>query len=109
VRFSGGDCDKKYHVTLDFTQQLLDKNNAVVPMTDCRKMYMVFAPRFENVEQDLEDGCFLTVGVGAADSVWAVDERGSRAPARRGFAAADPGGAGASRTRPPRPGRRGPG
>ena len=26
-------------------------------MSDCRKMYMVFAPRFENVEQDLQDGC----------------------------------------------------
>jgi hypothetical protein len=39
---------------------LLDKNGAVVPMSDCRKMYMVFAPRFENVEQDLQDEIGLT-------------------------------------------------
>src|ERR1019366_6006363 len=58
--FANGDNNTKYHVTLDFTQTLLDKLGAVVPMTDCRKMYMVFAPRFENVEQDLQDGCFLT-------------------------------------------------
>ena len=63
--FANGDNNTKYHVTLDFTQTLLDKLGAVVPMSDCRKMYMVFAPRFENVEQELQDGCFLTAGVGA--------------------------------------------
>jgi hypothetical protein len=40
------------------------KLGAVVPMSDCRKMYMVFVPRFENVERDLQDGCFLKAGVG---------------------------------------------
>jgi hypothetical protein len=73
-RFSGGDNDTKYHITLDFTQPLLDKLSRTVPMNDCRKMYMVFAPRFEITEQELEDGCFLTAGVGAADTVWQVDD-----------------------------------
>jgi hypothetical protein len=26
------------------------------------------APRFENVEEDLQDGCFLTAGVGATNT-----------------------------------------
>ena len=72
--FANGDNNTKYHVTLDFTQTLLDKLGAVVPMGDCRKMYMVFAPRFENVEQDLQDGCFLTVGVGTSNTTWTVDD-----------------------------------
>jgi len=72
--FAHGDNNTKYHVTLDFTQTLLDKLGAVVPMSDCRKMYMVFAPRFENVEQDLQDGCFLTAGVGTANTSWTVDD-----------------------------------
>jgi hypothetical protein len=37
-RFTGGDNDTKYHITLDFTQPLLDKLNRTVPMSDCRKM-----------------------------------------------------------------------
>ncbi len=73
-RFSGGDNDTKYHITLDFTQPLLDKLGRTVPMNDCRKMYMVFAPRFEITEQELEDGCFLTTGVGPNDTVWRVDD-----------------------------------
>ncbi|MCX6624073.1 MAG: hypothetical protein NTY38_24025, partial [Acidobacteria bacterium] len=73
-RFSGGDSDTKYHITLDFTQPLLDKISRTVPMNDCRKMYMVFAPRFEITEQELEDACFLTAGVGPTDSVWQVDD-----------------------------------
>ncbi len=73
-RFSGGDNDTRYHITLDFTQPLLDKLNRTVPMSDCRKMYMVFAPRFEITEQEFEDGCFLTAGVGASDTVWPVDD-----------------------------------
>ena len=36
-------------------------------------MYMVFAPRFEIVEEALEDGCFLTAGVGPGDTTWSVD------------------------------------
>jgi hypothetical protein len=72
--FANGDNNTKYHVTLDFTQTLLDKFGAVVPMSDCRKMYMVFAPRFENVEQDLQDGCFITAGVSASDTTWTVDD-----------------------------------
>jgi integrase len=72
--FANGDNNTKYHVTLDFTQTLLDKVGAVVPMSDCRKMYMVFAPRFENVEQDIQDGCFLTAGVGTSDTAWTVDD-----------------------------------
>ena len=74
IQFANGDNNTKYHVTLDFTQTLLDKNGAVVPMGDCRKMYMVFAPRFENVEQDLQDGCLLTVGVGTSNTTWTVDD-----------------------------------
>ena len=53
-RFSGGDNDTEYHITLDFTQPLLDKLSRTVPLEDCRKMYMVFAPRFEITEQELE-------------------------------------------------------
>ena len=36
-------------------------------------MYMVFAPRFEIVEEALDDGCFLTAGVGPGDTTWSVD------------------------------------
>ena len=36
---------------------------------------MVFAPRFEIVEEALEDGCFLTSDVGPGDTTWSVDER----------------------------------
>jgi hypothetical protein len=72
--FSGGNCDKKYHITLDFTQPLLDKNANTVPMNGCRKIYMVFAPRFEQVEAELRDGCFLTAGVGPTDTVWHVGD-----------------------------------
>jgi hypothetical protein len=38
ILFANGDNTTKYHVTLDFTQTLLDKLGAVVPMGDCRKM-----------------------------------------------------------------------
>ncbi len=74
VRFTGGDTDKKYRVALDFTQPLLDKNGQAVPMNDCRKIYMVFAPRFERIEEELEDGCFLTADIGPADTVLQVDD-----------------------------------
>ena len=43
-------------------------------MNDCRKIYMVFAPRFEATEAELQDGCFLTAGVNAAATVWSVDD-----------------------------------
>ena len=36
-------------------------------------MYMVFAPRFEIVEEALDDGCFLTAPVGPGDTTWSVD------------------------------------
>jgi hypothetical protein len=74
LRFAGGVNNTKYHITLDFTAELRDKNDVVVPMTDCRKMYMVFAPRFEQTEGELWDGCFLTAGVGPTDTVWQVDD-----------------------------------
>ena len=73
-RFSGGDNDTKYRVSLDFTQPLLDKLGRAVPMNDCRKMYMVFAPRFEQTKAELEDGCFLTAAAGPAGTVWQVDD-----------------------------------
>ena len=50
LQFTNGDNNAKYHVTLDFTQTLLDKNRTAVPMSDCRKMYMVFAPRFQQTK-----------------------------------------------------------
>jgi hypothetical protein len=34
MRFANGDNDTKYHITLDFTQELKDRFDAVVPMTD---------------------------------------------------------------------------
>ena len=73
-RFSGGDNDTRYHIALDFRQELRDKLNRVVPMNDCRKIYMVFAPRFEQPKPNWRDGCFLTSGVGPADTVWQVDD-----------------------------------
>lgn len=73
-RFSGGDNNTKYHMTIDFTQPLLDKQSRTVPMNDCRKMYMVFAPRFEQTEAELDDGCFVTSGVGPSDTVWQVGD-----------------------------------
>ena len=74
AQFAGGDNDTKYHVTLDFTAELRDRINVVVPMTDCRKIYMVFAPRFEQAETELQDGCFLTASVAPADTTWNVDD-----------------------------------
>jgi len=74
ARFTGGDNDTRYRITLDFTQPLLDKLGRTVPMNDCRKIYLVFAPRFEPTEQELEDGCFLTAGVGPDDMTWQVDD-----------------------------------
>ncbi|MCC6362146.1 MAG: hypothetical protein IT165_01400 [Bryobacterales bacterium] len=72
--FTGGDNDTRYHITLEFTQPLTDKQSRTVPMNDCRKMYLVFAPRFEQTEGELADGCFLTSGVGPSDTVWQVDD-----------------------------------
>ena len=72
VRFSGGDNDTKYHISVPLGA-LTDKSSQTVPTVDCRKMYMVFAPRFEIVEEALEDGCFLTAGVGPGDTTWSVD------------------------------------
>jgi len=74
LRFSGGDNNTKCHITLDFTQTLLDRSSAAVPMSDCRKIYMVFAPRFEQTEAELEDGCFLPSGVGPSDAAWQVND-----------------------------------
>jgi hypothetical protein len=73
-RFTGGDDDTKYRIALDFTQPLLDKLGRTVPMNDCRKIYMVFAPRFERVEEELEDGCFLTTDATAGDTMLHVDD-----------------------------------
>ena len=73
-RFSGGDNDTLYRIALDFREELRDKLNRVVPMNDCRKIYMVFAPRFELAEAELEEGCFLTSGVGPMDTMWQVDD-----------------------------------
>lgn len=72
ARFSGGDNDTRYRVALDFAN-LINKNGNRVPTEDCRKIYMVFAPRFEQTEGELEDGAFLTAGVGPGDTVWQVD------------------------------------
>ncbi len=71
-RFTGGDNDTKYHITLPLGA-LTDKNSQPVPTADCRKMYMVFAPRFEIIEEALEDGCFLAAPVGPGDTTWSVD------------------------------------
>jgi len=72
-RFSGGDCDKKYRITLPF-DALTDKLGRAVRTNDCRKVYMVFAPRFERTEEELEDGCFLTAPVGESNTTWSVDD-----------------------------------
>ena len=82
-RFSGGDCDKKYRITLPFNG-LTDKLGRAVPTNDCRKIYMVFAPRFERTEEELEDGCFLTAPTGESDTIWSVDDT-SRLTGRRYF------------------------
>jgi hypothetical protein len=82
MRFANGDNNTKYQIKLDFTQQLLDRNNVVVPMNDCRKTYMVFAPRFEQAETELEDDCFLTAGVGPTDTTWQVGDSSKLTGAR---------------------------
>jgi hypothetical protein len=71
--FTGGDNDARYRITLNFAS-LTDKLARTVPANDCRKIYMVFAPRFEPTEQQLEDGCFLTAGVNAGETTWQVDD-----------------------------------
>lgn len=73
AQFEGGDNDTKYHISLDFAT-LKDKTGAAIPMNTCRKIYMVFAPRFEAAESELQDGCFLRAGVDAAGPVWSVDD-----------------------------------
>ena len=81
-RFAGGDNDTRYRVSLDFTQPLLDKNGAIVQMNDCRKIYMVFAPRFERVEEELETGAFLTADAQPGDTVLHVDNTSALAAGR---------------------------
>ncbi|HZT29401.1 MAG TPA: hypothetical protein VFA33_05935 [Bryobacteraceae bacterium] len=76
IRFRGGDNDTKYHIALPLGA-LTDKNGDTVPTVDCRKVYMVFAPRFEIVEEALEDGCFLTAPVDPGDTTWSVDSGAS--------------------------------
>jgi hypothetical protein len=83
LRFRGGDNDTKYHITLPLGA-LTDKNSNTVPTEDCRKMYMVFAPRFEIVEEALEDGCYLTAPVDPGDITWSVDD-GSKLTGGRYF------------------------
>ena len=83
IRFTGGDNDTKYHISLPLGA-LTDKNSQSVPTVDCRKMYMVFAPRFEIVEEALEDGCFLTAPVNTGDTTWSVDD-GSKLTGGRYF------------------------
>ena len=73
VQFAGGDNDTKYHISIPFTA-LQDKNNATVPTSTCRKIYMVFAPRFEATEAELQNGCFLAAGVDTVAAVWSVDD-----------------------------------
>ena len=68
-QFSGGDNDTRYCISLDFRQPLTDKLGRVVPMHDCRKIYMVFAPRFELTEAELGEGCFLASPGGPSDTV----------------------------------------
>lgn len=76
-RFTGGDNTIKHRIYIDPTRidaPLKDKRGRVVPMNDCRKIYMVFAPRFERTEEQLEDGCFLTAPVNAGDTTWQVND-----------------------------------
>ena len=84
IRFSGGDNDTKYHITLPLGVPYRQERRGVFSAADCRKMYMVFAPRFEIVEQALDDGCFLTAGVGPGDTTWSVDN-GARLTGGRYF------------------------
>jgi hypothetical protein len=72
-RFSGGDNDTRYRVELPFAN-LTDKQGRRVPTENCRKIYMVFAPRFERTEEELEDGSFLTADVNAGSTTWSVDD-----------------------------------
>ena len=73
VRFTGGDNDTKYRISLNFAA-ITDKISRTVPTNDCRKIYMVFAPRFEATEAELQDGCFLTAGVDTVAAAWSVDD-----------------------------------
>jgi hypothetical protein len=72
-RFYGGDNTIRYHVELPFGS-LTDKDGNAVDATNCWKIYMVFAPRFERTEEELEDGCFLTAPVNPGDTTWQVDD-----------------------------------
>ena len=40
---------------------------------DVRKIATTYAPRFENLEIGVRDGCFLATGVTAADATWSID------------------------------------
>jgi hypothetical protein len=72
-RFRGGDDDTRYRIDLPFGA-LTDKQGRRVPTENCRKIYMVFAPRFERTEEEMEDGCFLATNVSASNTIWSVDD-----------------------------------
>jgi hypothetical protein len=75
-RFTGGDntIRQRIYINPSHPSGFKDKLGRLVPMNDCRKIYMVLAPRFERTEEQLEDGCFLTAPVNTGDATWQVDD-----------------------------------
>jgi hypothetical protein len=75
--FQGGDDDRVYRITIpmDTVVGALVAGGATshFDVTDIRKIATTYAPRFENIEFGLGDGCFLTA-VTVADTTWTVDD-----------------------------------
>ena len=75
--FQGGDDDRVYRITIPMDTvegaQVVGGATSHFDVTDIRKIATTYAPRFENIELGLGDGCFLTAGVTAADTTWSID------------------------------------
>jgi hypothetical protein len=77
VRFTGGDDARVYRITIPMDtvegSATVGGAKSHFDTSDIRRIVTTYAPRFENVEQELEDGCFLAVGVDESATAWQVD------------------------------------
>lgn len=85
MRFPKGDSDFTTPPSIS-ARACQDKLNRDVPLDEVRNIYMVFAPRFEEVGGALEDGGTLTADVGPSDTAWPVENSSALSGGRSAFA-----------------------
>ena len=73
VQFAGGDNDTKYHISTRLHAPLSTSSAARSDERLPQDLHGLRAA-FRVDRAELEDGCFLTAGVGAAATVWPVDD-----------------------------------